>query len=65
MSWRPARRFLTKVFRDLSAVGSPHRTLALPEVFSPGEVGRVRPSPDPLPGLPMAAPPSYGAVHRN
>ena len=31
-SWRPARRFLTKVLRDLSAVGSPHRTLALPEV---------------------------------
>src|SRR3954471_7056286 len=30
--WRPARRFLTKVLRDLSAVGSPHRTLALPEV---------------------------------
>src|SRR5215204_1442211 len=32
VSWRPARRFLTKVLRDLSAVGSPHRTLALPEV---------------------------------
>src|SRR5215213_7686790 len=31
-TWRPARRFLTKVLRDLSAVGSPHRTLALPEV---------------------------------
>src|SRR3954453_21611160 len=32
LTWRPARRFLTKVLRDLSAVGSPHRTLALPEV---------------------------------
>ena len=32
VAWRPARRFLTKVLRDLSAVGSPHRTLALPEV---------------------------------
>src|SRR4051812_39920199 len=31
-TWRPARRFLTEVLRDLSTVGSPHRTLALPEV---------------------------------
>ena len=48
LTWRPARRFLTKVLRDLSAVGSPHRTLALPEVSAqarPDASGHLPPLP--------------------
>src|SRR5215204_139285 len=48
VSWRPARRFLTKVLQFLSAVGSPYRTWPV-RAFGPCTGQTRRPSPDPLP----------------